>query len=175
MNIKKRKEDYVFFWKCPKVQPNYIGKYIFSQWFTLNNMFKEGEQFFSSTEQYMMFHKAVLFDDVNIAAEIMKLNNPRKIKALGRKVMNYKESEWDKIRYDVVVNGNYLKFSQNEILKDYLLSTGDKTIVEASPDDDIWGIGLKENHPNALHIEKWKGKNLLGYALMEVRDKLKEE
>lgn len=92
------------------------------------------------------------------------------MKKLGRKVRNYDDSIWKEKRYDVVVKGNIAKFSQNEKLRSFLLSTGSKILVEASPKDTIWGIGLEESSPDALSPRKWQGENLLGFALMEVRD-----
>ena len=95
------------------------------------------------------------------------------MKKLGRKVRNYNDITWKEKRFDVVVKGNIAKFSQNEKLLNYLLSTGEKILVEASPKDTVWGIGLDESSPEAIQPRKWKGENLLGFALMEVRNILK--
>lgn len=97
------------------------------------------------------------------------------MKKLGRKVRNYDDVTWKEKRFDVVVKGNIAKFSQNEKLQNFLLSTGDKILVEASPKDTVWGIGLDESSPEAIQPSKWKGDNLLGFALMEVRDILSEK
>jgi hypothetical protein len=94
------------------------------------------------------------------------------IKKLGRLVKEYDDEVWKEHRFDVVVSGNYAKFTQNEELKKFLLSTGNRIIVEASPKDTIWGIGMDEFDEDAINPKKWKGTNLLGFALMEVRSKI---
>ena len=124
------------------------------------------------TEQYMMAGKAELFGDQEIREQILKCNDPKQIKALGRKVRNFDQKVWDKFKYAIVLNGNWLKFSQNRELREFLLSTGDNILVEASPYDNIWGIRISANSPEAQDPFKWHGQNLLGFALMEVRDGL---
>ena len=111
--------------------------------------------------------------DDAVLADILASTDPSKVKALGRKVKGYDESRWVAHRFAIVVAGNYAKFSQNEALTAFLLSTGDKVLVEASPVDQIWGIGLARDGPHAAHPDKWNGLNLLGFALMEVRDMLR--
>ncbi|MDF1548474.1 MAG: NADAR family protein, partial [Bacteroidales bacterium] len=115
-----------------------------------------------------------LFNDLEIFEEIIRTTSPQQVKALGRKISNFDEKTWKANRFEIVRQGNLLKFSQNVDLKEFILSTGDKILVEASPVDPIWGIGLVKDNPNAAHPENWKGTNLLGFALMEVRDELKE-
>lgn len=97
------------------------------------------------------------------------------IKKLGRQVQGYDDAVWAKVRQQISVRGNYEKFSQNEDLKEYLLSTGDKILVEASPKDIIWGIGLDEVSPDAPKPGNWRGQNILGFALMEVREIIKSK
>ena len=111
--------------------------------------------------------------DDAVLADILASTDPSKVKALGRKVKGYDESRRVAHRFAIVVAGNYAKFSQNEALTAFLLSTGDKVLVEASPVDQIWGIGLARDGPHAAHPDKWNGLNLLGFALMEVRDMLR--
>lgn len=123
-------------------------------------------------EQYMMYNKAKLFNDHSTAAEIMCVRDPKKIKALGRKVKNFKEEVWDKNKFEIVVRGNVLKFSQNKELKEFLLSTNDAVLVEASPYDKVWGVGLKRDDIKINNPNKWQGENLLGFAIMEVREEL---
>ncbi|SUY42887.1 NADAR family protein [Clostridium perfringens] len=89
-------------------------------------------------------------------------------------VKNFNENIWNERKIDIVVKGNIEKFSQNEELKKFLLNTKNKIIVEASPYDSIWGVGLSVNNENITNPNKWSGKNLLGFALMEVRDFLNE-
>lgn len=124
-------------------------------------------------EQYMMAQKALLFNDTKIYDKIMKTKDPKRIKALGRQVNNFEDNIWDNNKYRIVLEANYAKFSQNLYLKDQLLQTGDKIIAEASPYDNIWGIGLTASDKRAQDMSKWLGQNLLGKALMETREKLK--
>ena len=120
----------------------------------------------------MMAQKAKLFNDEDIFQKILQTDDPKKIKALGRLVKNYQDEIWIAHRYEIVVQGNLAKFSQDNDLKAFLLSTSDQIIVEASPVDQIWGIGLATDHVNATNPNAWQGLNLLGFALMEVRKQL---
>jgi ribA/ribD-fused uncharacterized protein len=110
--------------------------------------------------------------NLEILDKILETNNQRKIKGLGRKVVGFDQETWDLWKYKVVVNGNYLKFTQNNDLKNHLLNTKNKEIVEASPWDKIWGIGYDPEKAHQVPKSKW-GQNLLGKAIMEVRDILK--
>lgn len=98
---------------------------------------------------------------------------PRSAKSLGRSVRNFDESMWSENRSSIVFDGNLAKFSQNPALASYLLDTKDRVLVEASPDDRIWGIGLSEDDRNVRNPERWRGLNLLGFALMRVREHLR--
>ena len=120
-------------------------------------------------EQYMMAKKAKLFNDEKVYDMIMSEEYPSVQKELGKMVSNFNKVVWDKHKFDIVVNANYLKFTQDETLKELLLDTGDKTIVEASPYDTIWGIGLSCDDDRVLDESKWEGENLLGKAIMKVR------
>lgn len=150
---------------------------IYSQWY--KSIFTSHEAStkytFSTAEQFMMHSKALLFGDKAIAEAILKTNDPKKQKALGRQVKDFNPDVWDAYKFKIVVQGNLLKFSQNESLKTQLLSTGTKVLVEGSPYDKIWGVGLKFDDPRILDENKWQGENLLGKALMEVRDQLKDK
>lgn len=139
-----------------------------SQWYPCQ--FEVEGVTYTSAEQYMMAEKAKLFGDEEIRAEILNTDDPRMCKALGRKVKNFDKAVWDKEKEHIVRKGNAKKFLQNSALRNFLLSTGDKVLVEASPTDRVWGIGLGQNNPNALDPQKWRGQNLLGFALMNVRD-----
>jgi ribA/ribD-fused uncharacterized protein len=121
----------------------------------------------------MMAEKARLFGDEEICGLIKESKDPREMKALGKKVRNFDQTVWDKIKYSIVLNGNYYKFSQNGKIRDYLLSTGNKILAEASPIDAIWGIGLGKKNEKAYNPGTWRGENLLGFALMEVRDEIR--
>ena len=134
---------------------------------------EEMAQLMRSMEQYMMAAKAELFGDSEIQEQILKCSDPKQIKALGRKVRGFDQKVWDKFKYAIVLNGNWCKFSQNRDLREFLLSTGDSVLVEASPYDNIWGIRLAASSPEAQDPMKWRGQNLLGFALMEVRDELR--
>jgi hypothetical protein len=116
-----------------------------------------------------MWEKALFFNDEKIAHLILTSPDPRVNKELGRSIKNFDSKKWSKISYDIMVTVNYAKFDQNKHLKNTLLSTKDKTIVEASPHDMIWGIGLYWTNDDCLNESKWRGQNLLGKALMDVR------
>ena len=127
---------------------------------------------YSSMEQYMMYQKAICFNDIEISKKILATDNVSKIKQLGRKVSNYDENYWNGVRQIIVYEGLIAKFSQNEELKTKLIETKDYYLAECAVKDRIWGIGLSMTDPNRFNKELWNGKNLLGYALMKVRDKL---
>lgn len=153
---------------------------IYSQWYNSQFEFKKEDGQIAKVgraEAYMMYQKAILFNAPNIAKKILETNDPKKQKALGqdRKEIQFNQAIWDKNKFDIVVKGNLLKFSQNEKLKKQLLNTGDKVLVEGSPYDKIWGVGLKWDNPKILDEKNWRGENLLGKALMKVRDILRTQ
>ena len=156
----KETKTHIYFWGS-----------IYSQW--AKTSFVEENIKFSTAEQYMMYHKALLFNDNEIANKILKTNNPKEQKRLGRLVSGFNEGLWNEKKLNIVISGNLLKFSQNNKLKEELLRT-DKVLVEGSPYDKIWGVGLKYSDPKILNEKNWRGENLLGKALMVVRDKLRE-
>ncbi len=123
----------------------------------------------------MMAEKARLFSDGGTLARILAAPSPGVAKALGRAVENFAEVEWEASRFDIVVRGNVAKFRQNSDLRTYLLNTGEQVLVEASPVDTVWGVGLAQDDPRAQNPEQWQGVNLLGFALMKVRTILSEE
>lgn len=141
-----------------------------SNWYS--SFFKIDEISFSSMEQYMMYKKAILFKDFDIAGKILNTDDVSYIKELGRIVSNYNENYWNGVRQVVVFEGLMAKFSQNEDIKKQLKSTENSILAECAVKDKIWGIGLSMNNPDRFDINKWKGKNLLGYTLMMVRDRL---
>ncbi|AZA52698.1 NADAR family protein [Chryseobacterium sp. G0201] len=167
---KKEKIEFLFFWGHTVKEE--ITKACFSQWFPFQ--FEENGIEYKTAEHYMMAGKATLFNDNETLEEILKSDSPNQAKNLGRKVKNFDPQLWNEHKYEIVKQGNFLKFSQNEKFKDFLLSTNDKILVEASPYDTIWGIGMLETDPKAENPSQWDGENLLGFALMEVRDLLKE-
>lgn len=166
---KEGKLNFLFFWG--HTVKDEITKACFSQWFPLE--FEENGIVYKTAEHYMMVGKARLFNDHEVFEEIIKAESPNEAKSLGRKVKNFDPKLWDEHKYEIVRQGNLLKFSQNEKFKEFLLSTNDNILVEASPYDKIWGIGMLETNPKVQNPSEWDGENLLGFALMEVRDELR--
>ncbi|KAF3911504.1 hypothetical protein ABW20_dc0107350 [Dactylellina cionopaga] len=161
----------VYFWK-PDQEHGYLG-----QWYTskFTSVAEDGTSIeYHNCEMYMMHQKGVLFaPDDPITAEILTELDPMNIKALGRAVPNFDDDVWNKHRYGIVVQANYLKFTQNEDLRKMLLETGNRELVEASPRDRIWGVGFGAvNAPK--NRNRW-GLNLLGKALMDVRETIRNE
>ena len=156
-------DRFVFFWKPPTV---------FGQW-THSPFVIDGVSY-TCGEQYMMAEKARLFGDAKVCQQILATDDPRQHKRLGRRVSGFTEKRWKKNREEIVYRGNLAKFSQNPDMKRQLLQTGDRTLVEASPLDRIWGIGLHSSDAAARDPARWKGLNLLGEALMRVRRELRE-
>lgn len=128
---------------------------------------------FTSMEQYMMYKKAILFEDAEIASQILKTDDVVLIKELGRKVSNYNDTVWNGMRQVVVYKGLLEKFRQNDDLKKSLLDTGDNMLAECAVKDCVWGIGLSMTDNNKNDINAWRGQNLLGFSLMLVRDELR--
>lgn len=126
-------------------------------------------------EQWMMACKARVFQDDDAYREILAAQSPGRCKDLGRQVAHYDEQVWDGIRFNCVVNGNVAKFGQNADLRELILASGDAIFIEASPTDKIWGVGLGLEHPGVLDPTKWRGENLLGFALVKTRQALRHE
>jgi hypothetical protein len=128
---------------------------------------------FNTCEHYMMYNKALYMGDVECAGRILKAETPKEAKNIGREVKNYDDVLWDAIRFHVVVRANYLKFNSpftNPKLREYLKKTESRIIVEANPEDSIWGVALSETDDRILDESQWRGRNLLGKALMMARD-----
>ena len=141
-----------------------------SNWYLSN--FKIGSTQFSSMEQYIMYQKAIVFNDTKSAKKILETTDVSKIKALGRQVSNYNDKYWNGVRQIIIYKGLLEKFSQNKDLKKRLLNTGNDILAECAVQDKIWGIGLSMKDVNRWDMEKWRGENLLGFALMMVREEL---
>lgn len=156
----KTTKNHVFFWGG-----------IYSQWHKAP-MTIDGVEY-NCCEQYMMHQKALLFGDEIIADEIMDTLDPKEQKALGRKIKGFDSEKWDTACIAIVFKGNLAKFSQNQSLKTQLLATGDRLMVEASPYDKIWGIGLAEDVADIDNPATWKGKNLLGWCITLVKKHLR--
>ncbi|MCL1949576.1 MAG: NADAR family protein [Turicibacter sp.] len=159
----REKLDFTFFWMMENDE-----RACFSQWFPAS--FSVDADDYTCSEQYMMAEKARVFGDVETHQAIMATDSPREMKILGRQVKGFDAAIWDKVKYSVVLSGNWYKFTQNPKLARILLGTDPTILVEASPTDSIWGIGLTETRPEAQDPAQWQGENLLGFALMEVRD-----
>jgi ribA/ribD-fused uncharacterized protein len=131
---------------------------------------------FANTEQAFMWYKADFFKDYLIRDAIAAQQDPKLAKDLGRRVANYNDAAWETVRFGFMVYVNYLKFAQNKDKREYLLATGDEHLVEASPVDVIWGIGMDDKTDEIILGDpwQWKGRNLLGEALMKVRGLLNE-
>jgi hypothetical protein len=127
---------------------------------------------YSSLEQYMMYQKARCFGDERCMEAILKTDDPSEIKALGRQVSNFNSTHWNGVRQIVVYRGLLAKFSQNEDLKAMVKATGDDILAECAVNDRIWAIGLSLEDEDRFDVSKWKGQNLLGYALMMVRQQI---
>ena len=164
------RDDFVFFWGHTDRKED-VNKSCLSQWYMCS--FVVDNVSYNCAEQFMMAEKARIFGDDDTWQQIMASYDPMTIKKLGRKVRNFNAYVWKKNCQQIVKRGNLAKFSQNQKLLEYLLGTGDKILVEASPKDTIWGIGLAEDASEASNPRLWQGENLLGFALMEVRDMLK--
>ena len=162
------RQKFVYFWGHRKRVDRAITKACFSQWW--DSPFEVNGKRFASAEHWMMAEKARVFEADEIYTEILKTGSPQKAKALGRKIENFDPKIWDGCKYDVVVRGNYHKFSEHVDLGEFLKNTGKRVLVEASPVDKIWGVGLAQDDPMIEKPSKWRGQNLLGFALMSVRD-----
>lgn len=154
--VEAKKEKFTFFWAGT-----------FSQW--AESPFKIDGVAFNTAEQYMMYKKALLFNDFKQAERIMETSNPRAQTQLGREVIGFDKSRWERYCKQFVYEASFAKFTQNPKMLVELLATEGTTLVEASPKDNIWGIGLAEDDPKALSRDTWEGTNWLGEILTEVR------
>jgi ribA/ribD-fused uncharacterized protein len=159
--------DYLFFWGHTPKDPARVDASCLSQWFPCS--FVEGGVRYATAEHFMMAAKARLFGDDEALGAILAALSPAEAKAVGRRVRNYDDEAWARARVDAVVRGNVAKFGQNEELGRFLRGTGERVIVEASPRDRIWGIGMGASNPDARNPSRWRGLNLLGFALMDAR------
>ncbi|GAA4606681.1 ribA/ribD-fused uncharacterized protein [Actinoplanes octamycinicus] len=162
---------YVHFWGHTPSRDGSVSASCLSQWspegFTVDGIR------FATAEHYMMWRKATLFGDTASADRILAAGHPRQAKTLGGRVTPFDQETWNDHRFPIVVAGNLAKFEQNPDLRTFLLGTGTRVLVEASPMDRVWGIGLTRDDPRAEDPSRWRGLNLLGFALMEVRAQLR--
>lgn len=161
---------YLHFWGHTPSPDGTVTAACLSQWwpapFTVDGVS------YATCEHYMMAGKARLFGDTAMEAKILAARHPRTAKRLGRQVRDFAQDRWEAERFGIVVAANVAKFSQHEDLRAFLLATKKRVLVEASPTDRIWGIGLTRDDPRADSPSRWRGLNLLGFALMEARERL---
>jgi ribA/ribD-fused uncharacterized protein len=169
-NAAQQRLKYLCFWGHQPSKDGNITTTCFSQWFEAS--FTIDGVHYPTAEHYMMAEKARLLADRLTLQKILAVQHPHAAKELGREVQGFQPSLWEAHRFDIVVQGNLAKFSQNSSLGEFLLHTGDRILVEASPVDKIWGTGLAADNPDAENPDHWPGLNLLGFALMEVRNQL---
>lgn len=163
---------FVFFWGHQPAADGSITKSCFSQWW--HSPFTVDGIEYRTAEHFMMASKARLFGDTATLERILGALHPKQAKDLGRSVAHFDQEVWLSQRFDLVVAGNHAKFSQHPALAEFLLGTGHDVLVEASPLDRIWGIGLAADSPDASRPEHWRGLNQLGFALMQVRHRLSQ-
>ena len=163
---------YFCFWGHQVEKDGSIGKGCLSQWF--HAPFTVDGDSFATAEHFMMAGKARLFGDEEARLRVLASPSPAAAKQVGRSVRNFDDGRWNAERFDIVVQGNVAKFGQNPAMRDFLLATGERVLVEASPRDRIWGIGMGAANPDAEQPRKWRGQNLLGFALMAARAQLRE-
>jgi len=161
---------FLFFWGHRPARDGRVTQSCFSQWYEAPFVV-EGIAY-PSAEHYMMAAKAALFGDAQARERILAATTPGAAKALGRRVEGFEEEVWARERMRIVVDANLGKFGQDARLAGFLVGTGNQVLVEASPVDPVWGIGMAADDPDARHPARWRGLNLLGFALMEVRDVL---
>jgi ribA/ribD-fused uncharacterized protein len=162
-----RRVRYLCFWGHRPQPDGSVGAGCLSQWWPA--FFSVDGVTFRSAEHFMMWRKAKLFGDEETAGQVVEAGHPRQAKLLGRRVRDFDEDTWAANRYDIVVAASVAKFGQNPELRDFLLSTDERVLVEASPTDRVWGIGLAAADARTNDPRQWIGLNLLGFALMQAR------
>ncbi|WP_294156234.1 NADAR family protein [uncultured Clostridium sp.] len=160
--------EFIFFSGHQKTKNGNITKSCLSQWYS--SPFEMNNVKYSCAEQYMMAEKARIFQDDDALDKILNAYHPNQMKMIGRKVKKFDEEVWNREKINVVKIANIAKFSQNPKLKKYLLGTGSKILVKTNGHESIWGIGLAKDDDDIYNPLKWKGKNLLGFILMDIRE-----
>jgi hypothetical protein len=162
---------FLFFWGHQPRKDGTVGASCFSQWYDAG--FSVDGTRYATAEHWMMAEKARLFADHDARRRVLEAATPAEAKELGRAVRGFDDAAWAQARYDIVLRGNLAKFEQNPGLGRFLRETGDAIVVEASPVDRVWGIGLAHDDPRAADPTRWRGLNLLGFVLVEVRSTLR--
>ncbi|MDO0925485.1 NADAR family protein [Streptomyces sp. TG1A-8] len=161
---------YLYFWGHRARPDGGIGASCLSQWWP--SPFVVDGVGYRTAEHWMMASKARLFGDAEAEQEALRAPGPALAKRAGRLVRGFDEATWERERFRIVVEGSVHKFAADDALRRYLLGTGDRVLVEASPLDRVWGIGLAAGDGAASDPGRWRGLNLLGFALMEAREAL---
>ncbi|OLZ66952.1 hypothetical protein AV521_26560 [Streptomyces sp. IMTB 2501] len=161
---------YLHFWGHRPRPDGRIGASCLSQWWP--SPFAVDGVAYATAEHWMMAGKARLFEDAEAERQVLAAEHPAEAKKAGRLVRGFDEAIWERERFRIVVEGSMHKFAADEELRAFLLGTGDRVLVEASPLDRVWGIGLAADDAAASDPERWRGPNLLGFALMEARERL---
>ncbi|MFE9019268.1 NADAR family protein [Streptomyces sp. NPDC007808] len=162
---------YLHFWGHRPLPDSRVGASCLSQWwpspFTVDGLT------YATAEHWMMAEKARLFGDTEAERRVLDADHPSVAKKAGRLVRGFDDAVWERERFRIVVEGSVHKFAAHPDLREFLLRTGDRVLVEASPVDRVWGIGLAARDDGAENPERWRGPNLLGFALMEARERLR--
>ncbi|MFJ9341581.1 NADAR family protein [Streptomyces sp. NPDC101733] len=164
---------YLPFWGHRPKADGTLGPSCMSQWWP--SAFTVGDDHYATAEHWMMAGKARLFGDPEAERAALEARSPAQAKRAGRLVRGFRDEVWERERFALVVEGSVHKFGSDPALRSYLLGTGSRVLVEASPLDRIWGIGLAADDERALDPARWQGLNLLGFALMEARERLREQ
>lgn len=164
---------YLLFWGHRPAPDGRLGASCLSQWWP--SPFVVDEVVYATAEHWMMAEKARLFGDAEAERRALAAGHPSEAKKAGRLVRGFDEETWERERFRIVVEGSVHKFASHPGLRSFLLGTGERVLVEASPVDRVWGIGLAADDEAAMDPQRWRGPNLLGFALMEARRRLREE
>ncbi|GAB7104784.1 NADAR family protein [Streptomyces phaeofaciens JCM 4814] len=164
---------YLLFWGHRPLPDGRLGASCLSQWWP--SPFVVGPDTYATAEHWMMAEKARLFDDAEAERRVLAAGHPSEAKKAGRLVRGFDEETWQRERFRIVVEGSVHKFASNPRLRSFLLGTGERVLVEASPVDRVWGIGLAADDDAATDPQRWRGPNLLGFALMQARRRLREQ
>ncbi|MEU6978894.1 MULTISPECIES: NADAR family protein [unclassified Streptomyces] len=165
------KVKWLHFWGHRPRPDGALSASCLSQWWP--SPFVVDDVRYATAEHWMMAEKARLFGDPEAEAKALSARTPAEAKKAGRLVRGFDEDVWVRERAEIVTRGSVHKFAADEALRAFLLGTGSRVLVEASPMDRVWGIGLAADDPKATAPERWRGLNLLGFALMEARDRLR--
>ncbi|MFD3501744.1 NADAR family protein [Streptomyces sp. NPDC058676] len=162
---------YLHFWGHRPRPDGRVGASCLSQWWP--SPFTVDGVSYATAEHWMMARKARLFEDGEAERRVLAAGSPAAAKKVGRLVRGFDEAMWERERFGIVVEGSVHKFASDPELREFLLNTGKRVLVEASPVDRVWGIGLAADDEAAQNPERWQGPNLLGFALMEARERLR--